>query len=102
MSYCKLIVFFLIIVFIVYFEIFNWDIFFLVFILFFIVCLKEEVFWDNDSFLKVFIGSRVNIVNGLLFILKCMVSGLLFLELMWICGIEDLIDGERYNISISE
>ena len=62
----------------------------------------EEVSWDNDSPLKVSIGSRVNIVNGSSLILKCMASGLPLPELTWTRGIEDLTDGERYNISISE
>ncbi|XP_068741513.1 hemicentin-1-like isoform X2 [Montipora capricornis] len=67
-----------------------------------IVRSVEEVSWDNDSPLKVSIGSRVNIVNGSSLILKCMASGLPLPELTWTRGIEDLTDGERYNISISE
>lgn len=56
------------------------------------------MFLGRESFLVVVVGSRVEIINGLLVILVCNFSGFFLFKFIWICGIEVLLNDDNYEI----
>lgn len=63
-----------------------------------IECFDRDVFWELYSFLKVIVGNKVEIIDGLFVILVCKFSGIFLFLLRWICGIEILLVYEKYDI----